>query len=321
MSGTINEVALANGDSVSMQVVQQIYKDVTGKTERLAKAYSINHQTVFGDIESLNRRLAHVLEQYNVVQGGCNVTFSHVDNSSERYSSFERACVYDAGSTIPIENVNIEYNFLIVLPVAQKPETYKVVVNLRSRAALLEKAREQDNFEAQFISLFASKTGMVSVDYVDYAVARNIFREIDQWFESLHSIKSNFAITLLKSWSHNFKWFFSYATAFFLMWIFVAKTSALGSSSPHIDLRFGLVSFGAIFIGSGLAGQAGRWLESLVDAYQPLSYLNFNRGDERLVTKYQNSVRKKILMAIISFALAIAINLLSAWLSLKVGIQ
>lgn len=177
------------GQVVPMQLVQQIYSEVTGKSEKITKRFEINHRTTFHDIENLNYKIEQMLEQYHVKEKSCSVIFFHIDECSERFSSFERSKIYESGSASPIENVRIEYNFLIVLPIVQKPQAYKIVVDVISKVAVFEKLKEKDRIHKKLISAFASDTGVISVEYVDYAVARNFMVAISQWFDALETQK------------------------------------------------------------------------------------------------------------------------------------
>tara|TARA_R110001592_G_C13044445_1_gene739594 strand:+ start:809 stop:1237 length:429 start_codon:yes stop_codon:yes gene_type:complete len=110
---------------VSMKIVQSIYNEITGKTERLSQTLRNNHDITFNDLKQLNIKIRQLYEQYNVVSKNCAVTVFHVNDCKEQFSSFERFEIYDSSNTSPCENVRLEYNFLIVLPGTQKAQPYK----------------------------------------------------------------------------------------------------------------------------------------------------------------------------------------------------
>jgi hypothetical protein len=86
-------------------------------------------------------------------------------------------------------------------------------------------------------------------------------------------------------------------------------------------VRFGLLSFGTIYVASGLAAQLGMWLENLVNGYQPLSYLRLNRGDEQVIRSYEKSTKSRSIKAVISCLLAIGLNIAASWLAIRFGIH
>ena len=312
----IDVVTLGDGRTASMQVVQQIYRDVTGKTEQLSKGYDLSHHTVWNDFESLNSRVTHLLEQYNVVERGCAVTISYIDSSSERFSSFDRARGFDAGSNSPVESVTLEFNFLIILPIAKKPELYKLVVQVSSGAALRERAETRDQFESTFLRMVAERTGFMSIEYIDYAVARNFQQEVDRWFGALQMTQSGAIVKVLKRTSHHFPWILKYGTAAFVAFFFVYEARGIQSILALSDLfRLGLIAFAAVFISAGVAERLGQFFEMTVDFYQNPSYIRLNRGDERVIAANKRSVGWGIARASGSLIGAIVVNILAALLA------
>lgn len=311
-----SHVQLGAGARASMQLFQQIYRDITGKSEKLSKVYSTSFMVVFGDFENLNQRLEHLLEQYNVVEKSCTVQISYTDDSHQRFSSFDRSRIHDQGSMCVVESVTLEYNFLIVLPVAQKPQPYKIVINLSSREGLKEKAKRSSIFEGQLLALlFASRTGAMAIEYVDYAVARNLQGEIDKWFASLHATKSNVFFCWLKKHSHHTSWMFKYVTASIASILFLRTA---GSTSANI-LWGGIAAFCSIFVLSGIAGEMGSITERCIDGHQGLSYIKLTRGDEKLVSEHRQSSLMMTAKLVVGFAVAVAANVAAAAIAHYVG--
>ena len=90
-----------NGDNnvVSMQVVQDIYNEITGKSEELTKGYSNPIQVSFEDIIQLNYKITQMYEQYNISSNSCTVTVYHSKDQKQVFSSFERFTLYDRSNT------------------------------------------------------------------------------------------------------------------------------------------------------------------------------------------------------------------------------
>lgn len=321
-SGSDHEdVVLSGGQRVSMQLLQQMYKDVTGKTERITRNFVCNHRTEFADLENLNSKIEHLLEQYNVAEKSCTVSFFHTNDSTERYSSFDRARALEQASTSPLENVRIQYDFLIVLPVAKKPQPYKITVDVHSRAAIAEKLREKSRFEAKFFAVLSDGTGAAAIEYVDYAVARTMMEAVAQWFDGLHQEPASPFMRVAKKWSHHFDWVAKYLTATILSFFFlreIYQASSLGQMGAL--LAYGAVAFCSIFVFSGIAYQMGMVIESAVDSYQPLSYLKINRGDERVMQAFTRHKAKWFWKAICSLLVALLLNILGTWLAQRLHI-
>lgn len=152
------QVDVGNGNLVSMQAVQHIYNEITGRTEELSRTYTINHCVSFDDICQLNIKICQLYEQYNIVSKNCSVTIYHVDDQKQVFSSFERFELYDRTTLSPVENIRIEYKFLIVLPKIQKPQSYEIEINIHSRAAIVQRAkRERTLSSGILLGMFAEK--------------------------------------------------------------------------------------------------------------------------------------------------------------------
>lgn len=85
------QVDLGGGQRASMQAVQHIYNQITGRSEQLTRLYTINHSTGFDDLGQLNAKICQLYEQYNIVSQNCSITLLHVDDQKQTFSSFERS--------------------------------------------------------------------------------------------------------------------------------------------------------------------------------------------------------------------------------------
>lgn len=108
----------------------------------------------------------------------------------------------------PSENIHIEFNFIIQLPKTYEPRSYKVAIDIHSRAAIIHRARTLPG-DMSFLRRYTmTRTGRFDIEYVDYAVAKNLYTVIDQWFESLQTDKNSSVIVFLQKNSHDFGFIF-----------------------------------------------------------------------------------------------------------------
>jgi hypothetical protein len=98
----------SNATVISLQTLQGIYNELTGKSETVSKSYSKPIRAKFADLEQLNHRISQACEQYNVISGNCSVTVYYVDDTTDRFSSFDRFKLHNAGSTSSVESVLLE---------------------------------------------------------------------------------------------------------------------------------------------------------------------------------------------------------------------
>jgi hypothetical protein len=300
---------------VSMKVIQSIYNQITGKTEKIGRSLSDDHDINLGALKQLNHKINQMLEQYNVFGKNCSVTLYHVDDCKNQYSSFERFELYDSSSMSPCENVQLKYNFLIVLPETKQPQSYKIIVNLHSRVALKQKAESEHGISRRIIRMVTKRTGQYDIEYVDYTVARNFQTAIEHWYSSVVKGKENKIVQFLQDRSEHFASIFRILTVAILSFVIFKNSESLIGELPTLQSVFsaGVFSFSSIYFLGMIAFKLGSFTERSIDGHQAISGLRLNIGDENSFESYANSNSKSLKDAFLSTFLAIAINVFSAY--------
>jgi uncharacterized membrane protein len=302
---------------VSMKVIQSIYNEITGKTEKIGRSLSDDHDIDLGALKQLNHKINQMLEQYNVVGKNCSVTLYHVDDCKNQYSSFERFELYDSSSMSPCENIQLEYNFLIVLPETKQPQSYKITVNLHSRVALKKKVESEHGMSRRIIRIIARRTGQYDIEYVDYTVARNFQTAIDQWYSSVVKGKENKIVQFLQDKSEHFNSIFRILTVAILSFAIFKNVESLIGELPTLQSVFlaGVFSFSLIYLLGMIAFKLGSFTERSIDGHQAISGLRLNIGDKNAFESFGNSNSKSLKSAVWSTVLVVVINVFSTYLS------
>lgn len=181
-----------NQTAVSLQVVQSIYHELTGKTEDVGKSYSESFQFVHADYEQLHHRISQCCEQYNVKANNCSIMVYYINDTQETFSSFERFKHFNTGSSSSVESVLLTYNFLILLPKLNQPQSYTLSVRTASRVSIEKQMRENMPFELpKILKLMGGRTAIVTVKYVDYVVARNLLNVVEEWLKTVNKAQTN----------------------------------------------------------------------------------------------------------------------------------
>jgi len=322
-TGQEEAVSIGNGQLVSMQVVQDVYNEMTGKTEKLSKSIKSNHKTKFEDVEQLNTKVHQLYEQYNILENNCNITLYHIDDCNEVFSSFERFRLYDKSSLSAVENIRLQYNFLILLPKSNRPQTYTLEINIHSRSAIRKKSEKEHGLSKRIMNIVSSRTAVIEIEYIDYTVARNFMVTIQHWFEALDSTERNKVVEIIQDHTHSIVFSFKYISALFILTYFYLNHESWLQSAMSIELIFKLsiLCFGSVFILSGIAARLGITLARSIENIHPMSYLKLNRGDDKAILCLQKSNKKSIAKVLLSVLFTIGINVFSAWLVLKIGIN
>jgi hypothetical protein len=302
---------------VSMKLIQSIYNEITGKTEKIGRTLSDDHDIDLGALRQLNIKINQMLEQYYIVSKNCSVSLYHVDDCKNQYSSFERFELYDPSSMSPCENIQLEYNFLIVLPETKQPQSYKITVNLHSRVALKQKAESEHGINRRIIRLVSKRTGQYEIKYVDYTVARNFQTAIDQWYSSLVKGNENKIVQFLQDKSEHFDSIFRILTVAILSFAILKNAESLIGELPTLQSVFlaGLFSFSSIYLLGMLAFKLGAITESSIDGHQAISGLRLNIGDKNSFESFAKSNSNSLKGAILSAVLMVALNVFSTYLS------
>lgn len=280
-----------------MQVLQDVYNEVTGRTETLSKSISINHRADFESIRQLNKKIEQLCEQYNITTQKCSVTIFLVDDQREVFSSFERFSCFDGSNLSPTESVHLEYEFLIILPKSARPQPYKLEIHVNSRVATWKSAQQHDFQRQRIFFLLPPMTGHIEVEYVDYNVARNFVDNVDKWFEGLPKSKTSTTLRIAKTYSHYLSTLLPIFSVFVVVIFSLSFSRELFDEFPEDESRlFSALAlvFGAISILGRATSSIGQFVGEQIHQLHPTSYITLNRGDEILVREFmQFKARRK----------------------------
>lgn len=317
-------VDLGSGQLVSMKTVQQIYAEITGRTETLERSYKQNHCIGFDDLCQLDTKINQLQEQYNIVSKNCSVTLFHLDDQKQTFSSIERFKLFDRTTLSPVENIRIEYNFLIVLPQMRKPQSYKIEINVHSRAARIKRANSDTGMRnMMFYEFFSPITAHVEIEYIDYTVARNFQSAVDGWFNSLPSLESGWLLSQIQRLTSYFVLVFRMAlVTLYLITCYEHFKTALASIDPNQSASYiaATVTFGGTVLMFILSGKLGLVAANAVKRVQSKSYLNLTRGDEIAFESMTASNKISWLKVIGSLALATASKVFAAYIVASIGL-
>lgn len=319
---TVESQVVSIGDKpVSMQLVQSIYNEITGKKEELSKVLRENHFTEIDDLKNLNIKIEQLYEQYQIASKNCSITLYFLNDCKEQFSSFERFNLFDSGSLSPTERICLEYNFLIILPTSQKPQSYKIEIELNSRATLRKRALSESGFIRKFFGILGGHTGQITIEYIDYTVARNFMVTIEEWFKSIHKTQTPPLLKTAQSYSEYFPFGFKLFTSICLIAVIFFNYGKILGPNPTTPELFNLSlwAMGGFYISILVVSRLGHICEAATDTYQPISALRLTRGDEKVIKEYETSKKKTMIRFLLSTILAVCLNIFSAWIFSALG--
>ena len=276
-----------NQTQISIQVLQGIYHELTGKSEDVSKSYSEAFKVTFGDFEQLFFRISQTHEQYHVKGSNCSVKIFYIDDTQETFSSFERFRAFNSGSASCVESVLLTCNLMIIPPKTQKVQSYTLSVRLASRIAIDHKMRNDMPMEMPkiFRLMGHSRTAVVSVKYVDYAIARTLLNCVDDWFKAVPHTKVSPIWTYLLHRTNYLRLLTRYVavlTTFMVLYLNLPIFVPQNATGFEVA-RFLLCASVGLFASYRLADHLGSAAEDSLDSWNALSYLQLTAGDNLLI--------------------------------------
>ena len=310
-----------NQSQISIQVLQGIYHELTGKSEDISKSYSEPFKVSLADFEQLNFRINQTCEQYHVRSANCSVKIFYINDTQDTFSSFERFQAFNSGSTSAVESVLLICNLMIVPPKTGKIQSYTISVRLASKISIDSKMRTDMPLELPKILrlMGASRTAVVSVKYVDYAIARTLLNCVDEWFKTVPHTKVSPLWTFVQNRTSYLRLLTRYsavASIFAVLYFNLVKFVPLGATGFEVS-RFLLCTSVGFFAAYRLADHLGSAAEDSLDSWSPMSYVQLTAGDKFAIDKAHTSNRNSLILGVFNlvgaFFVSVAAKVVADW--------
>lgn len=278
---------------VSLKTYQDIYHQVTGRTEQIRKRYTENLLIELGEIQQLNHKILQLCDVHKVVAGNNSVTVFHAKERKEQFTSFERFLAYNTNTASPTVSLVLRYNFSIIPAGNSRPQEYVVNIRLTSKVAVLEQLRNDAPpfMRGRVFGFMAGPVAEVTVDYSDYVIARGFLEAVDEWVKGCRTTPTSKILQLLQTYSHHIPEVAQIFTAGAISYFaYQAIPDVIVNGSPPATwARFAIIFVGGAYITLRLVKQCAQMTEKAIDTFPELSYVKLNRGDELLVASARDS--------------------------------
>lgn len=313
--GDSNEVIVSDSNSrVSLKIYQDVYHQITGRTEQIRKRYSDNLMIEFSDIEQLHYKIQQLCDVHKIVASNETITVFHHRDRKEQFTSFVRFKAYNANATNHTVIVVIKYNFSIILSGIERPQEYTVSIKLKSRAAMIDQMLEEaPSFIRPHLAGLATDTAEITIDYADYVIARGFLESFDEWVKGCKKTKTNGWLKFARKWSHLLPGFLSLIAGIGVSLLAFNSIPNFFHSNTSNDVlaRFFVVYMSGAFVVINLMGSIGSVLEEAFDGYPIMSYLKLNKGDEVLINDFKSRKKSVVVKFIFSAISAIILGIIS----------
>jgi len=281
---------------VSIKVYQDIYHQITGRTEQVRKRYSNSLLIEFSDIEQLHYKIMQLCDIHKVIASNEVVSIFHEQERKEQFTSFDRFRAYNSNASSPSLNVVLKYNFSIIPAGIERPQEYVVTIKLISRVAMLQQIEaDLPSFVTRRLVGFGSSiTAEITVDYADYIIARGFLSAFEEWINGCKSTPESAWLIAVKKWSYLLPNTISTLISILIIYFALASVPDYFGDSSDLTMhsRFFIVFSGGFFIVVSLMRSVGRLIEESIDSYLDLSYLKLNKGDVKLIDDFGGRQRR-----------------------------
>lgn len=327
LSNVIEHSSNSNGDDrciqigtanppVSVKVYQDIYHQVTGRTEQIRQRYSDNLLIEFSELEQLHHKIMQLCDIHNIVASNEVISVFHDKERKEQFTSFERFRAYNSNATSPSVNVVLKYNFSIIPSGIQLPQEYVVTIRLTSRVATINQMENEapEFMRGRFLNYLVENTAEVTIDYADYVIARGFLEAFDEWIRGCRTTQKNKLLALVRPWSHLVPRLMRTAVVLLLGIFSVQAIPGFFGTTLNAEMgaRFFVIYISAAYILVSFASAAGNLIEESIDTYPSLSYLKLNRGDTKLIEEFGSRKNKVLLKFFGGVLLSIILGIISS---------
>lgn len=319
-NGNTPSVQIGEDDSrVSMKVYQDVYHQITGRTEQVRKRYSENLLIEFSEIEQLHFKVMQLSDVHKVVARNELVSIFHEKERKEQFTSFDRFRLYNANASSPTISLVLKYNFSIIPAGLDRPQEYTITIRLSSRVAMIKQLDDEDAalVSGRIFSYLAGTIAEITVDYADYIIARGFLEAFDEWIRGCKSTFEPMWIKAIKSRSHLIPESFKIIAAVLVIFFTLRAVPEFFTKQvvPELMARFFIVYGGGLYLLTSLMRATGKIIESAIDGHMALSYLKLNKGDNKLI--HDSSQRNQ--RVFFKFCLGCALTIILGAISSKIA--
>lgn len=307
---------------VSLKAYQDIYHQITGKTEEISKRYRDSICLEYSDLEELNIKIEQICDIYTVVALTTTVTIYHEKERKEIFTSFDRFRKYNSSSVSPTNSILLKYNFSILPSRLNKTQEYVVTIRLTSRVSTLrELERESHPFmRGSYTYMMSSDTMEVTVQYVDYIIARTFMEATDEWLEGLNKTEENKIIKSIQGRTEYIsiygKLIIATVCSYFL---YISVGKLLQIDNNIILTKLFIVSIMGIYSILTISNIIFSKISDNINYSTALSYLKLNKGDNKIISEYKSKNNKKIFYFLLNAILAIILGVIASLISTVVN--
>ena len=255
------------------------------------------------------------LEQYHVSSNNMSVTVFHDQENKETFSSFERFNQYDRSKLCAVRYIQIEYNFLIKLPHANKTQNFKLEIKIGSAVPHILKWKEDDMLG--FIDDTDFATAEIKINYVDFVVAQGLMNVVENWFNGLQRSDPTPTQRFIKKHKDKIATLVKNALIFSLSFLAFFLSYNLddiipNSTTPSTYFKAGILAIFTMWCITWFSSTIEQVVKKSFNEIYVISYIKLNRGDKIAIDELETNNKANFRKGLLSLSFAIVTGVCSS---------
>lgn len=307
---------------ISFQLAQDFYNEITGKSERLNEYIETPFILTIDDLEQLHFKISQSTEQYNICSGVESYSVKYMNGQSSIFTSFDRLKLHISDINSPIEEIDVTYKLLIVLPKTDRPQEYIINIELISKVAKVTKMRKEIDdlpFPPHLISFSGERTGKVLIDFIDISVANYIMATVNNWVENLDVVEEKKALKFVAKKSKHLPFILKYFLLAILSYYAYIFSNTVQINNLNNEYQFLMLTFLSGFMlyrmGDYLGVKSRYYLNQIYD----MSYINITKADTKLIKRSEKRHINSMVFSFLNLAAALLIGIVSSLIASNIS--
>lgn len=309
----------SEGTAVSLKVYQDIYNQITGKSEESSKKYNDPILLCKSDIEELHYKIEQLFDVHKIIAKNVLFVIHYEQKRKDQFSSFEKFQSFSQQSTESVKGVVINYNFSLRLPGTSRPQEYSVRIRFQSRLAMLKELREDapSFMHGPLINMLTSETAEIRVEYVDYVVARGFLEAFREWINGVEKCNENKLVKHVQAYSHFLPPIGKVSIALLYGYFIYSSIDVVFANTVDLAIfaKFSSVAAVSFYLSIILSNVLFSSMERSIDSYSGISWIKLTKGDENLIKAESGKQKKNIAIFVLNSVLTVILGVFSGQIS------
>lgn len=187
MGQSDQELLSVNDRKKEIKNFQAYFYQMNSKAENVTRVFAKDVKICLDDIRNLNRSVAEKFSHYENAGFTINIQLQYYNHKRLYFDSWQSFEAYQWYDDIPILNLAIKWEIMVVLPNFPIPQKHTLSVKMSDQVApddllkLILSGEMEDlaDFDKKFFPVYAS------VDYIDFMICEETLNIVERWVAAL----------------------------------------------------------------------------------------------------------------------------------------